>query len=271
MKLNLASERDDLSDSLEHAENALDTKKESVDYDNKINLYNGLIESDPTNASIHQLSIDNLNKEIENEQSTYTKANNSIETFDDEYPWTVSIDTATDEYNQTMIDRWTPKQQMIWAKNAVEKLQKEYTKSLNPDWTCWAVCLVKKAELENAKDIHDGKNEAYLKTDEAKSDISTKAFTIKVNDISPGMDVQWKTTSESINYALWTIIQKMMIALWSLSIFIMTIWGWYMVLHHWQDELLSKWKNIFMSWIYALVVALSSYYIIAIVRFILYN
>jgi hypothetical protein len=86
MKLNLASERDDLSDSLEHAENALDTKKESVDYDNKINLYNGLIESDPTNASIHQLSIDNLNKEIENEQSTYTKANNSIETFDDEYP-----------------------------------------------------------------------------------------------------------------------------------------------------------------------------------------
>ncbi|MBT3727286.1 hypothetical protein HOG21_06610 [bacterium] len=84
--MNLASERDDLSDSLEHAENALDTKKESVDYDNKINLYNGLIESDPTNASIHQLSIDNLNKEIENEQSTYTKANNSIETFDDEYP-----------------------------------------------------------------------------------------------------------------------------------------------------------------------------------------
>ena len=123
MKLNLASERDDLSDSLEHAENALDTKKESVDYDNKINLYNGLIESDPTNASIHQLSIDNLNKEIENEQSTYTKANNSIETFDDEYPWTVSIDTATDEYNQTMIDRWTQKQKRIWAKNAVEKLQ----------------------------------------------------------------------------------------------------------------------------------------------------
>ena len=102
-------------------------------------------------------------------------------------------------------------------------------------------------------------------------DLTSPGFTIHVNDISPGMDVQGSNTSEVINYALWTIIQKMMIALWSFALLIMTIGGGYIILHHWQDELLSKWKAIFMSWVYALVVALSSYYLVAIFRFILFN
>jgi hypothetical protein len=63
----------------------------------------------------------------------------------------------------------------------------------------------------------------------------------------------------------------MMIALGSLSVLIMTIWGWYIIMHNWQDELLSKWKSIFMSWVYAMSVALSSYYIISIVRYLLYS
>jgi hypothetical protein len=74
-----------------------------------------------------------------------------------------------------------------------------------------------------------------------------------------------------VNFALGTIIQKLMIGLGSLSVLIMTIWAWYIVLHNGQDELLNKWKSIFMSGIYAMAIALSSYYLITIVRYILYH
>jgi hypothetical protein len=78
-------------------------------------------------------------------------------------------------------------------------------------------------------------------------------------------------TSKVINHTLWTIIQKLMVALWVLSVLIMTVWAGYIIMYHGQDELLSKGKSIFMSGITALIVALSSYYIVSILRFILYN
>jgi hypothetical protein len=81
----------------------------------------------------------------------------------------------------------------------------------------------------------------------------------------------WDDTSNTINRTLWTIIQKLMVALWVLSVLIMTVWAGYIIMYHGQDELLSKGKSIFMSGITALIVALSSYYIVSILRFILYN
>jgi len=51
----------------------------------------------------------------------------------------------------------------------------------------------------------------------------------------------------------------------------MSVGAGYMILHHGQDELLSKGKAIFMSGVYALVVALGSYYLVAIFRFILFK
>ena len=96
-------------------------------------------------------------------------------------------------------------------------------------------------------------------------------FRINPNSISPWMDIQENDTEKNVNYALGTIIQTLMIALWGLSILIMTIGAGYIIMHHWQDELLSKWKSIFMSWIFALVVALSSYYIVSILTYILYK
>ena len=101
-------------------------------------------------------------------------------------------------------------------------------------------------------------------------DITSWEFIISVQDISPGMTPIWSTTKENINFLLATIIQNMMIALWSLALLIMTVWAWYILLHHGEDALLSKWKDIFMSWIYAMIVALSSYYLISIVRYLLY-
>jgi hypothetical protein len=105
----------------------------------------------------------------------------------------------------------------------------------------------------------------------SKNCIDQPSFVIKTWDISPWIVGKWNTSSEIANWALWTIIQKMMLALWFLSVFIMTVWAWYIVLHNWQDELLSKWKTIFMSWIYAMIIALSSYYLVAAVRFLLYS
>lgn len=85
---------------------------------------------------------------------------------------------------------------------------------------------------------------------------------------------EWLKTWEAkstINGILWTIIKKLMIALWIIALFVMTIWAWYMILFRWEDEYLSKWKNIFIWWITALVVALSSYYLVNLVWYILYK
>ena len=101
--------------------------------------------------------------------------------------------------------------------------------------------------------------------------IDKTSFSITVNDISPWMDIQTGNSEENVNYALGTIIQTLMIALWGLSILIMTVGAWYIVMHNWQDELLSKWKSIFMSWVIALIAALSSYYMISILTYILYK
>lgn len=103
-----------------------------------------------------------------------------------------------------------------------------------------------------------------------KGDLTSPGFQINVNDVSPWIKSEWTTTKDRVNWILGTIIQKMMIALWSLSILIMAFWTWYIILHNWQDEILSKWKSIFMSGVYAMILALSSYYLISIIRFLLY-
>lgn len=103
-------------------------------------------------------------------------------------------------------------------------------------------------------------------------DMTSTGFTIDTSDFAPGWTkVEWDTAEQKINSALWIIIQKLMIAMWMLSLLIMTVWAWYMILYRWQDELLSKWKSIFSSGLIALVVALSSYYLVSLVRFILYS
>jgi hypothetical protein len=103
--------------------------------------------------------------------------------------------------------------------------------------------------------------------------LNSTDFQIKVNDtIWVWIQIEEGDNSfNTINRTLGTVIQKLMVALWVLAVLIMTVWGWYMILYHGQDELLSKGKSIFMAWITALVVALSSYYLVAILRFILYN
>ena len=111
------------------------------------------------------------------------------------------------------------------------------------------------------------KNKNYL----SKDNFASPSFTIKVNDIAPAPRVEWDNIREVTNGLLGNIIQSLMIPLWAIALLIMTIWAWYMIFYHWQDELLSKWKSIFNSWLIALIIALSSYYIVSLVRFILYS
>jgi hypothetical protein len=158
----------------------------------------------------------------------------------------------------------------VASKTIVNDALKKQNAACNSD-SGWSACSAAKAKYEKALTDAKELKEAYLKTDEAKKDITTRVFTINVNKITPGMKVKWGSLEETVNFALGTIIQKLMIGLGSLSILIMTVGAWYIVLHNWQDELLNKWKSIFMSWIYAMIVALTSYYLITIVRYLLYH
>lgn len=116
--------------------------------------------------------------------------------------------------------------------------------------------------------------ETYKNSPESQKDLSSRWFQVKVSELSPGNENEIskaKTTEQVINMTLWNIIQKLMIGLGSVSLLVMTFWGWYMIFFHWQDELLSKWKSMFTSWIIALIVSLSSYYMVDLLRFILYS
>jgi len=101
--------------------------------------------------------------------------------------------------------------------------------------------------------------------------IDQPSFMVPVTGIFWWEDKTKKTAEETINFNLATFIQKLLIWLWIIASLIMTIWAWFMIIYHWQDELLTRWKNIFMAWITSLVVALISYQIVALIRYIIYS
>lgn len=164
--------------------------------------------------------------------------------------------------NSTFSANTPYKQEMIDAKTNADNAQKAYKSNSTTET---------KAALDSAQTKYDEAKRAYDQSEESEWDIKSTGFKINVDSISPWMDVQGGTAKENVNYALSTIIQTMMVLLWSAALLVMTIGAGYIVLHHGQDELLSKWKSIFMSWVYALIVALSSYYLIAIFRYILFQ
>lgn len=77
-------------------------------------------------------------------------------------------------------------------------------------------------------------------------------------------------TQKKVENWLIKIIQNLMIPFWVLATIIMTIWAWYMVLHNWDDEMLNKWKKIFKMWIISIVIALSSYLLVELLKNLLY-
>jgi hypothetical protein len=54
-------------------------------------------------------------------------------------------------------------------------------------------------------------------------------------------------------------------------LWVMTIgWG-YMIFHVWQDSLLSRWKTIFMYGLISLAIALSSWILVNVVSYLLFQ
>ncbi len=170
--------------------------------------------------------------------------------------------------------------------NRIEEFDKQI-KRLENEWNTQSTDYLKKEKksyidaeskkLETAKSTMNTNLEAFneernKECEDSKNCIDKDTFMFNTGSgfwIWPSFG--WKSTSEWVNNVFGTVIQKLMVALWALSVLIMTVWGWYIILYHGQDELLSKGKSIFMSGVIALIVALSSYMIVGLLRFILYN
>jgi hypothetical protein len=196
--------------------------------------------------------LNNANIAVQNAQNKLKEAQNS---------WDKSLETKAEE-----------------SLSAAEIYQEELA-----EWTSESIAA-KKKQAEEYKNISDKANSDKAKADHAKACksswncIDQPTFEIKTSLFTPWIKTQddkgndrFNNTSEVINYTLGTIIQKLMVALWVLAVLIMTVWSGYIIMYHGQDELLSKGKSIFMAGVTSLVVALSSYYLVSILRFILYN
>ena len=107
----------------------------------------------------------------------------------------------------------------------------------------------------------------------ASDDFKSIDFTIDIKDFT-GMwkdVVSWWTLDQKANNFFWEIIDILLSAVWVIALFVMVVWAWFMVFYNWQDEMLKKWKNLFMWWILWLVIALTSYYIIALIKYFIYQ
>lgn len=104
--------------------------------------------------------------------------------------------------------------------------------------------------------------------------INSTEFAIDVWTFSPGGDSElatWDSTTETVNNVLATIIANLIVAFWVLSLLVMTIGGWYMIFHAWEESLLSRWKSIFIYGLVSLAIALSAWIIVQLVTYLLYT
>ncbi len=107
----------------------------------------------------------------------------------------------------------------------------------------------------------------------ASNDLKSIDFTINIKDFTNIWKdvVSWGTLDQKANNFFWEIIDILLSAVWVIALFVMVVWAWFMVFYNWQDEMLKKWKNLFMWWILWLVIALTSYYIIALIKYFIYQ
>lgn len=99
------------------------------------------------------------------------------------------------------------------------------------------------------------------------------SFTIDVSTFSPGWkDFLWKGTGKEVsNLFLWAIVRRLIVALWIIALLIMTIWAGFMIAYGGEEGNITKGKSIFKAGFIALFIALSSYTIMSIIIYILYN
>lgn len=118
-------------------------------------------------------------------------------------------------------------------------------------------------------------NNVYSYTWDVENNIASTWFTIKIQELSPwwksilNPTISTNPTTTMLNI-LALIIENLMVAIWVVAILVMTIWWGYMIMNAWQEDMTSKWKSIFKSWLIALVVALWSWLLVKLVAFLLY-
>lgn len=105
-----------------------------------------------------------------------------------------------------------------------------------------------------------------------KDSLCSDQFKIDTGKFSPGWKGLNKSTSKAtINGFFTVLIKKLMVALWSLALIIMVVWAGFMITAMWKDDSLNKWKTIFKAWIIALAIAMSSYFMVSFLSYILYS
>ncbi len=109
---------------------------------------------------------------------------------------------------------------------------------------------------------------------DSPNDISKTSFQINVNEFTPGDNKLAGTSGgskEVVNNVLANLINKMIVAMGVIALFIMTIGAGYMIIYHGQDEFLSRWKSIFVAGLISLAVALSAGMIVNLMSYFLYK
>ncbi len=160
------------------------------------------------------------------------------------------VESSTQRVNETRRALETAK--AGWDSNAIKQAQESYNQA--------------------RQELAEAQRAEYEENCAATGDCLEKpSWKLNVWSFTPGNTfTSQKSIENRADWFFWKLVKNLMIILWVLSVFIMTIGWWYMILHNWQDELLNKWKTIFMAWIYAMLIALSSYIIISIVTNLIY-
>lgn len=114
----------------------------------------------------------------------------------------------------------------------------------------------------------------FMVSDVWATGFTTDKFMINTSDFTisgEASDLKWGTAQETIQKTLGTIIQKMMIGIWIVSFVILVVWAAFMIFAAWEDEYVNRWKSIFTAGMIALIVSLLSYYMVALVRFLVFT
>lgn len=111
-------------------------------------------------------------------------------------------------------------------------------------------------------------NYSYWSDDLTQSDFSLNpsTFSPSTSTLIWSSDMSWTVTEILIK-----VIDILIIAFWVLALLVMTIWAWYMIIYHGQEEFLSKWKTIFNAWLISLIIAFSAWMIISFINYLIYN
>lgn len=160
--------------------------------------------------------------------------------------------------------------QVASALKYVGELNRAIAEELDP------VIQDKKAQAKLEADANKLANDAGKAYDNGwnPTDITSFNFRIDSGNFTAGdnslLKKDGQTSDQLIGVVITDIIQKMMIAFWTLALLIMMVWAAYIVMYQWQDELLSKGKWIFIAGLISIAISLASYYMVALIRFILY-